>query len=365
MRSFVEFLSRIGCILVIIEDVREVKLLQVSQENIYIEFKNVNSDLIQTTHISLPGKFTIPDTNVTFQSSKQPVFNLRLKAICENHIQLSGFNDEMQEKWCKKELSQLSFFTFNCINCNNTIISKDNFSRLNDMPSEHWEELMDYWHCHKPSINDTNQLNTDLYSGKFKHTLRPIRTELLLGGSYFLCLPESLELQITMNNNDKDNKEICCKKCRHVLGEPTKDELIKLYKWNLKLNKNNKDYETFDPVDDILMSLLTFAKDQSGRYILISYNQTRLLLWLFNTGLRISTSKSHIMTNANKILYTMNNELITTAKQTHNMEEITVQQAPFQKCISQLQKSNEALPISLQKFDEWSVSYLQLYNHPN
>lgn len=360
MKSFVEFLSRIGCILVIIEDVQEVRLLEVDEETISIEFQNMESEVIYTMKMLLPGNFTISDRNVSFKSIEQNVFQLRLKAKCNDIVPSSGFDNEIQEKWCKRGLSQLGHFTFNCINCNNRIISMENFTRLNDMPSEHWEELMDYWHCHKPSINDANELGTSLYSRKFKHTLRPIKTELLFGGSNILCLPESLELETTIND-----KEICCKGCGNELGERTKDNLFKIYKWNLKLYKNNEEYETFDPIDDILMSLLNFAKEQSGRYISISYKETRLLLWLFNTGLHITTSESHTLKDANKILYTTDNELINATIQNHNIEEITVQSSPFQGCISELQQSNEALPISLQKFGKWSVGYLELYNHSN
>lgn len=53
-------------------------------------------------------------------------------------------------RWTKEELRSDSDFSIECLNCKQKIISKDNCQVLNDMPSEFWFELMDYWHCHKP-----------------------------------------------------------------------------------------------------------------------------------------------------------------------------------------------------------------------
>ena len=372
MKSFVEYLSRIQCLLVIIENVQYVKVLRVNSEMITIEFRDLSSDGIpqevQETNLILPGNYSIThDENVNFQPYKGNSFQLRMKVMLEidkdhqankTRGSTDGFYDGIPEKWRRKDLSKYDIFSFNCQNCKQRIIDKSGYKRLNDMPSAYWEELMDYWHCHKPHIDDNNTQN--IYSTKYNHSLRPTSSELLLGGSYILCLPE-LE-----NRPDHpvciDNGLVKCSKCQYELGNHTKDNLIKLNKWNLIL-KTNLIENTFDPIDEILMSLMIFSVEQSGRHMLVHHGTEKILLWLFNTGLNVTIDNGYSWKDAMKVMYTKEEKVIADIMKMHNVDEITTQKLPYTRCISELQSINDKLPSALQSFGDWHVSYTELYNH--
>lgn len=40
-----------------------------------------------------------------------------------------------------------------CRKCDNVIITKDKLNEWKDLPSENWAEMMEFWHCHKPTTN--------------------------------------------------------------------------------------------------------------------------------------------------------------------------------------------------------------------
>lgn len=43
-----------------------------------------------------------------------------------------------------------------CRTCGTVFISKDNLKEWKDLPSENWAEMMEFWHCHKPTNNTKN-----------------------------------------------------------------------------------------------------------------------------------------------------------------------------------------------------------------
>lgn len=62
-----------------------------------------------------------------------------------------------------------------CRSCNNILV-KDSITTWKDLPSENWAEMMDFWHCHKPHVEeDVPEQNgsTKGYSASNGYTLRP------------------------------------------------------------------------------------------------------------------------------------------------------------------------------------------------
>ena len=62
-----------------------------------------------------------------------------------------------------------------CLSCKNVFVD-GNISAWKDLPSEHWAEMMDFWHCHKPhNREDTLGQNkpTKSYSASSANTLTP------------------------------------------------------------------------------------------------------------------------------------------------------------------------------------------------
>lgn len=43
-----------------------------------------------------------------------------------------------------------------CRNCQTVILSKDKLQDWKDLPSENWAEMMEFWHCHKPTTSNAD-----------------------------------------------------------------------------------------------------------------------------------------------------------------------------------------------------------------
>jgi len=44
-----------------------------------------------------------------------------------------------------------------CRSCGAEIISKGSMQSWKDLPSENWAEMMDFWHCHKPTEHESHK----------------------------------------------------------------------------------------------------------------------------------------------------------------------------------------------------------------
>lgn len=355
MKCFVEYLSRINCVSVIVEDAKEVEVVGFKNLELEIQYREINTNSLEKSNIIMPNGLKIIDKNAQFSSdSRFKTFRLRL-SVEKSTVRSAKFEPFEREKWSKFELKRLQSFTLNCAQCHSPIISRQNCSRLNDMPSEYWKELMDYWHCHKPTKEGTQE---NIYSNMY-NSLQPATNEILIGGSYFLSTFETLKDIVITKNSD-----IVCNQCKEVLGELQQDNLYKIHKWNLELKcENNTVNDTFSPVDDVLLSLVNYARDQSGRYVLVKHGTSQVLLWLFSSDLQVILNNKRHMSNAMKILYSTDRELISRTCDGHNVDEVTVKTLPFNACLMELNQTNSYLPDIISTFGPWSVSYAELYSH--
>ena len=59
-------------------------------------------------------------------------------------------NAESDAPWPAKDLSESTEFL--CRSCGGVVVGRGNVKEWRDLPSENWAEMMDFWHCHKPSV---------------------------------------------------------------------------------------------------------------------------------------------------------------------------------------------------------------------
>lgn len=59
--------------------------------------------------------------------------------------------------WSAKSMKEDSEFL--CRNCGTVIIRNGSVKDWRDLPSENWAEMMDFWHCHKPSDHGNHGSN--------------------------------------------------------------------------------------------------------------------------------------------------------------------------------------------------------------
>lgn len=68
------------------------------------------------------------------------------------HIRSGGGMKEQSTIWPATVLESSTEVA--CRSCKNVLV-KDTVSTWNNLPSEDWAEMMDFWHCHKPDTQGT------------------------------------------------------------------------------------------------------------------------------------------------------------------------------------------------------------------
>lgn len=118
--------------------------------------------------LNLPGQVAL---NVQLQKpaigSQELSWRLPVAGFSQRpDLDLSQSNDA---PWSAKSLS--NDMEFLCRDCGFIIIKKGVIKEWRDLPSENWAEMMDFWHCHKPSDEEHscsggNSLPGSLEAGK-------------------------------------------------------------------------------------------------------------------------------------------------------------------------------------------------------
>ncbi|CCH61541.1 hypothetical protein TBLA_0E04920 [Henningerozyma blattae CBS 6284] len=364
-----EYLPRIGCISIVVEGLEDlcVQKLQFNDTTSILEVSN-NSGTIY--HIKLPyiADATMDISSIKYQKNgpNEYVLRLPINSIEKlKRVNLLEMDDELEGLWSKKQLLSLSDFNFCCIKCQNIIISKSNSFKINQMPSEYWMELMDYWHCHKP---DDKSVAGQRYSVKY-NGLQPNINELLVGGSFFLGQSN------VFHNIKMDRNIIRCKTCNTLIGEKTTNDLAKIHKWKLQLlARSSPEFQlatTYPPEYSVNLSLINFMKSNSTRYTLLRCSKSgydyNILVWLFGVGLNISFTNGIVLKNTLKIFYQKiikDNEEFSEVQArlggNVNIEELAVDATPFEEFIRNLEYNSQFLPANLQSMRDWQISYLSI-----
>jgi len=62
-------------------------------------------------------------------------------------------SDRNNAPWSASDLSSMASVSFCCRSCGAVLIPADQITHWKDLPSRNWADMMDFWHCHKPSHN--------------------------------------------------------------------------------------------------------------------------------------------------------------------------------------------------------------------
>lgn len=353
VQFLVEHLPRIGSTSVFVQGARELTVVSLNPTN--LEIQNESGYRLS---ILLPHKVDVSGS-YHFVEGKRNEYMLRLRSKKEDVAQCmknksTNFVTTLPEgKWTKQELLKANSFELCCTSCGCNIIDQENCGKLNEMPSEFWMELMDYWHCHKPT-NPGNEGQSSSYSARY-NSLKPSLNEILIGGSFFLAQSNTFNGRVTSNGG-----VLNCVKCSGLLGEKTKDYLYKLYKWRMRLCCNGRQDDVFSPEQDVIFTLLNHLKGHSTRYVLLKCGDLQILVWLFAVGIDVTLPNNHIMNNCMKILYRTDSANEIRGKQ--NVDEAEVKTTPMELFIQGLENVHGILPSSTKKIDLWKVSYVPIIN---
>lgn len=130
-------IAKDGCTLLVVHEGITTKMLLpveaiIRDEHLALGPKNRNP--INPGHISLNWRI-LPATTVSKATQFSPVNALRVP-------------------WSAADL--LPGIDVACRKCENVIVDKDKIQEWKDLPSENWAEMMEFWHCHKPTVTKEN-----------------------------------------------------------------------------------------------------------------------------------------------------------------------------------------------------------------
>ncbi|CCF58594.1 hypothetical protein KAFR_0E04440 [Kazachstania africana CBS 2517] len=352
MKYLCEYLPRIGIISVVLEGVYSVKVESVAERELTLQVVDEGTEDAHMTKIELPDKAIYNESVSQFKKGSQAEFVLRLNAKAADYTdKYDALIASSVEKWSKKDLLQYSGFSLRCKKCKHPVIDNSNCKKLNEMPSEFWMEFMDYWHCHKPTINDDK--GNGVLLGKY-NSLAPLKYEILVGGSYFLGVAETFQDRV-----EYDSDNLVCATCHNNLGQVTFEKLLRLHKWELLLETSDTS-ESFAPSNDILLSLLNQVSGTSGRHVLLRCKDVQLLVWTFAIDVGATLTDGKVLINAMKLLYTDDDDEIEIVRRRQNIDEIQTLPVPFYSFMNELRSSTELLPSICRRMNFWEVGYLQL-----
>lgn len=189
-----------------------------------------------------------------------------------------------------------------------------------DMPSEHWAELMDFWHCHKP---DAQFEGNPGYSGNFV----PKERKAFVSQAYILVHPSDVM-------------------CNHLASSKSP---VKIWKWDLKLG---------DRICSPAVFVMTIFQELATAHAISTFemsgSKSSILVWVFNQDIVYSIPRG-IFRGA-KLLYTTDMSLRCKRPE---IECVDLPAEIVDEFILKLSQHTDELPPSAQKFGEWDVAFME------
>ncbi|KAJ5110961.1 hypothetical protein N7532_001496 [Penicillium argentinense] len=275
---------------------------------------------------------------------------------------------------------------------------KENDWMWKDLPSGNWAEMMDFWHCHKPDSHEEDpkpeasaalkleEQNAQIKGYGASSHLKAIGGTVLIDvATFLLAESDCIGLRLTKSNEEEENpnprtsgRTLECETCHAVIGmEDPSVSGWRLVKANVSLN-TDQDLDTENPWQShpiefiVAAQLLELIERESARRFVIHCGQkTGVLLWVFNPDLHYSNSSSGHSVNAQqamKVLFQHTEDVDKLLApelgkvSPLSVEELELPQFIFQTILQDLRRSNEMLPLSARRFNEWNVGLLSRFS---
>ncbi|KAF8524313.1 HECT-like ubiquitin-conjugating enzyme-binding-domain-containing protein [Hysterangium stoloniferum] len=200
------------------------------------------------------------------------------------------------------QLKALDPTTFICASCSLPLVHASRLSRYDDLPSEHWAELLEAWMCH------ADQRITERVA-LYANGLWPAPGQALVGGSYILFESSSL-VESNIRNSDHDTEEyrddwqpvrcICgaaIGRCsQQISSNNTLSRTYRLAKYAIRpVSPSSEPLKIplsafiLQDMDELVQAHATY------RFVLLDEEEEkpRILIWMFKSHMQISYATSN------------------------------------------------------------------------
>jgi hypothetical protein len=124
------------------------------------ELSSSDRQHLKLSHNGITVSLTLPARVVAASPLQQPVLGKKEVSwrlpVADQAIPngISDFSDSAVAPWAASNLSPGT--EISCRKCKTILVSRGRIQWWRDLPSENWAEMMDFWHCHKPSVQKKN-----------------------------------------------------------------------------------------------------------------------------------------------------------------------------------------------------------------
>lgn len=309
MRYYAEYLSRINSVSLSVESDECIEKLEIGGPSMHV----LNEVIVLPAPV-LPA-------SVELGSSKT---SLRLPcSTIQEHDRSNQW--AKNPPWTASELSKQKVIA-KCRHCDHVLAKS--IAVWKQLPSEHWAELMDFWHCHKPHTHG-EEFNPAYAVSKFE----PQPSLAYVSDAYLLIHPDDLD------------------SCPHVSGE-------KVWKWDVTLS--GAQIESY-PTQVFAASILCELIDSHAIYSFHLHDpdqQLRLLVWVFNRDIYY-TSTGQLPKHGLKVMYSLDPAQFPTLYQTRgDVEDVILPLNAVSELRRTLEESTAKLPENASQFGPWKIGLL-------
>lgn len=388
-----EYLHRIGSITLVVQLATGYEAVLVrfpAKVSQYLELvyrHNADSGRMLTRNVKLPVDFgpQFTGTERSFDSAKDlQVIQLSIRAtataIKNEPDQFSFLNDtQLSIPLSSKYLSPFASTesVFSCLNCQCELFSCRDISQWKSLPSETWAEMMDFWHCHKPSVSDekASSFNPSYAISSF----HAYPSTALVGLSYILFHPSHCKSPqafiIKENIPGAKHSMICCAKCLSWMGFKESSDTYKIYKWSIQLQSSLQQplnypgyFYISSTIEELISShaIYTFSllpEDYSNeKQELEAMDTEKALIWIFNPDFRFCTNSTKgDVDRGFKVFYSTDLKAIPNLKRMRgDVEQLFFPQNIIDNLLQHLDQNSKLYPEDSQSVGkDWKVSILK------
>ena len=116
-------------------------------KNLSIQHESLKASLELPAQVSEATDFTLPST-----PTKDLSFRLRVSAVSKLPVSIDSPTYQVVP-WSASKLSSKT--QLSCQSCGNLLVA--DIKEWKDLPSGGWADMMDFWHCHKPTCPNEGQ----------------------------------------------------------------------------------------------------------------------------------------------------------------------------------------------------------------
>ncbi|KAK6532929.1 hypothetical protein TWF281_007100 [Arthrobotrys megalospora] len=333
---------------------------------------------LRTAHVMLPTPIDSPSITLT------PATTYRLSAS-QTYLssgEYETFSSPVQDPWDASFV--FSECSLRCIACTTAIIPGGRIQKWKNLPSEHWADMMDLWHCHKPH-NKNGTSEGSRYSGVGRIVAESAVG--LVDPMYFLLRRDDCENITFEQTRPNEAETVTCQICNVPLGiVDAKADGIRLMKWSLSLGlgsfKENGD-EVLDSytLSQWLSAHLQYLVDNTGqRKFLVKPGASILSqqhldgsgkrveeasegvhIWVFNPNTLITRSQKPTPARAVKVYY----QTVRSKEEVDGLgdiETVYLPQAVYDQFGRLLEEGNASLPGDLRTWaGSWQGGWLERF----